>query len=163
MTDSHRGITINSAGYCELLRRSRHKIQRRLKRKWSGQVLLLCDIARPQTSRQTVAELDSLGFTVLPPPPYSPDLAQNDYVLFDAKKNSSRGQRFKTNKEFQEGVVCHWMCSTSKILVLLKYAEITRIKLGGEYFEHAEVLSGRSAHPWLRTTYVKFKSFVNDK
>jgi hypothetical protein len=53
----------------------------------SANVLLQHDNARPRGSRQTIATLGALGYTVLPHPPYSPDLAPSDYALFDAMKD----------------------------------------------------------------------------
>ena len=36
----------------------------------------------------------NLGWTVLPNPPYSPDLAPSDFHLFGPMKDGLRGQRF---------------------------------------------------------------------
>jgi histone-lysine N-methyltransferase SETMAR len=38
------------------------------------------------------AQLDELGYTVLPHPPYSPDLAPSDYALFYKMKEPLRGK-----------------------------------------------------------------------
>ncbi|PNF41453.1 hypothetical protein B7P43_G13390, partial [Cryptotermes secundus] len=43
-------------------------------------------------SRQTIATLGALGYTVLSHPPYSPNLAPSDYAIFDAMKDVMRAK-----------------------------------------------------------------------
>ncbi|EFP11540.1 hypothetical protein CRE_24876 [Caenorhabditis remanei] len=54
------------------------------------------DNARPHVAKVTHAKLLSFGWTILPHPPYSPDLAPSDYWLF------SRLQRHLNGKEFNK-------------------------------------------------------------
>lgn len=75
------GMTTNNAYYCQSLRSLRRRIQQQRKGKWSRHLLLLHDSARPHTSCETVSELEYLGWTVLPHPPYSPDRAPNDCLM----------------------------------------------------------------------------------
>jgi len=43
--------------------------------------------------------------SVVPHPPYSPDLAPADFFLFPKLKTTSKGRRFQTVKEIQENAV----------------------------------------------------------
>jgi histone-lysine N-methyltransferase SETMAR len=45
-----------------------------------------------------------LGCTVLPHPPYSPDLAPSDFYLFGALKDAICGKRFGSDDEVAEDV-----------------------------------------------------------
>ena len=53
-------------------------------------VLLQHDNARPHTSIRTMEAITSFGWTVIPHPPYSPDLAPSDYHLFGPMKEGLR-------------------------------------------------------------------------
>jgi transposase len=46
-----------------------------------------------------VAEAANCGFQLLPYPPYSPDLAPSDFVLFPKLKSELRGHHFRTDDE----------------------------------------------------------------
>jgi hypothetical protein len=54
----------------------------------------------------------SLGFTVLPHPTYSLNLAPSDYALFDIRC-AQRGERYPTKEGLQEADH-EWDCSTAK-------------------------------------------------
>jgi hypothetical protein len=56
------------------------------------------------THPNMTAQLDELGYMVLPHPPCSPDLASSDYALFDKMKDPLRG-RCPTHQ---------WCCTTPK-------------------------------------------------
>jgi hypothetical protein len=43
--------------------------------------------------------ITKLQWTVLPHPPYSPDLAPSDYHLFSPLKDTIRGKKFEDDKE----------------------------------------------------------------
>src|ERR1043165_1232827 len=51
-------------------------------------ILLQHDNARPHTALRTQQMIQKIGWTRLPHPPYSPDLAPSDYHLFGAMKKS---------------------------------------------------------------------------
>jgi hypothetical protein len=53
--------------------------------------------AKPHTSLKTVEHNVSLGWTVVPHPPYIPDLAPSDFHLFGPMKDGLRGQHFPSN------------------------------------------------------------------
>jgi hypothetical protein len=95
------GQTINSEVYCNTLYlRRRNHLQRQ--GKWTCQVLLLHDNARPYNTKQTTQPLVSLGYTVLPHPTYSPDLVPSEYALFNKMKESLRGSKFPTGEHRRE-------------------------------------------------------------
>ena len=54
----------------------------------TDQVLLLRDNTPPHTSPRTRQAITTTGWTVLPPPPYTPDLAPSDYNLFGPVKDA---------------------------------------------------------------------------
>ena len=72
------GRTINSQYYCEVLCELRAAIKELRRGKLTAGVLLQHDNARPHTSAQTQDVIRELGFTQIPHPPYSPDLAPSD-------------------------------------------------------------------------------------
>jgi len=65
--------------------------------------LLQHDNARPHTILKTVEHIANLGWTVLPHPPYSPDLAPSDSHLFELMKDGLRG-RFPSNNAVVQAV-----------------------------------------------------------
>jgi histone-lysine N-methyltransferase SETMAR len=61
--------------------------------------LLQHDNARPQTSLKTWEAISKFGWTVLPHPFYSPDLAHSDFHLFGALRNDVCSLKFKTDDD----------------------------------------------------------------
>ena len=57
--------------------------------------------ARPHTANQTMQKLRTLGFNILPHPPYSPDLAPSNYYLFSAMKSAIRGKNYNNVADIQ--------------------------------------------------------------
>ncbi len=107
------GRTINSEYYCEVLTDLREEVKKNRRGKLTRGVLLQQDNARPHTSVQTQATIRNLGFTVIPPPPYSPDLAPSDYWLFAAMKRPLRGRRYD-NLQQLSSAVSKWVHDTPK-------------------------------------------------
>jgi len=56
--------------------------------------LLQHDNGRPHTSSKTVEHIVNLGWTVVPHPPYNPDLAPSDFHLYGSMKYGLCGQHF---------------------------------------------------------------------
>jgi histone-lysine N-methyltransferase SETMAR len=54
--------------------------------------------------------MTSLKFTMVPHPPYSPDLPPSDFWLFPKLKETSKGQRFSSGAEV-EAAVRKWFSS----------------------------------------------------
>lgn len=105
------GRTVNSTYYCEVLRDLRTAIREKRRGKLTHGVLLQHDNARPHTSDETMAVIHELGFTVVPHPPYSPDLAPSDYALFAEMKKPLRGKRYETLQQLASAV-SKWVSDT---------------------------------------------------
>jgi len=59
---------------------------------------------RPHTSAATRYAIQCLDFSVLPHPPYSPDLAPSDFHLLPKLKEHLKGQRFSCDEEVKSAV-----------------------------------------------------------
>jgi len=93
--------TINSQCYFETLTALKIRIE------WIGirnETLLQHDNARPHTSATTRDAIQCLDFSVLPHPPYSPDLAPSYFHLFPKLKEHLKGQRFSCDEEVKSAV-----------------------------------------------------------
>lgn len=106
------GTTINSQYYCQILVELKEAIKSERRGKWTRGVLLQQDNARPHTSAETCAAIRDLGYTQIPHPPYSPDLAPSDYWLFGAMKRELRGNRYDTLQELGSAI-SQWRRRTS--------------------------------------------------
>jgi histone-lysine N-methyltransferase SETMAR len=62
------------------------------------------DNDRPHTSVQTQEAITKFGWTVLPHPPYSPDLAQSDFHLFGPLKDALHGTGFEDDESMIHAV-----------------------------------------------------------
>jgi histone-lysine N-methyltransferase SETMAR len=84
------------------------RLKRAVRRKRSGlhndQILLQHDNARPHAALRTQEAIQKLGWTVLPHPPYSPDLAPSDYHLFGKLKEFLRGNHYASVDDVKHGV-----------------------------------------------------------
>jgi len=91
------GQTVNQEFYLEVLRRMRENVQRKHQELWrSGEWFLHQDNAPAHTALSVTRYLASLGWTVIPHPPYSPDLAPCDFFLFPTMK-----------KKIERKEICH--------------------------------------------------------
>ena len=72
--------------------------------------LLHHDNARPHYGAQTQDAMACLKFTVVPHPPYSPDLAPSDFWLFPEFKETLKCQHFSSDAEV-EAAVRKWLSS----------------------------------------------------
>lgn len=71
------GSTVNADTYCLQLDRLAEKLKKEMDR-----IYFLHDNARPHIAKISRKKLQELGWTVMPHPAYSPDLAPSDYHLF---------------------------------------------------------------------------------
>jgi len=90
------GQTINSDRYIATLTKLKARNFQSQARE-EDNLSLAIDNARPHTSLKTVEHIANLGWTVLPHPPFSPDLAPSDFHLFGPIKDGLRGQHFPSN------------------------------------------------------------------
>ena len=98
------GTTINSNAYVQTLKKLQGQLRCVRPHRQREDVFLLHDNACPHVSRQTIDVIQKLGWTVLPHPPYSPDLAPSDYHLFGKLKDELRGTRFDNNEDLVTAV-----------------------------------------------------------
>jgi histone-lysine N-methyltransferase SETMAR len=115
------GQTINRQMYYNTLTCLCRRIQLWRQGKWARQVLLLLDNARQHSSTQTTQQLVSLGYTVLPHPPYSPDLAPSDYALFNKMKEPFHRRKLPTSDVLERGVCT--LCAVSPNTGMLPLSE----------------------------------------
>jgi hypothetical protein len=130
-----RGHTINSTRCMETLK---IRIARGLPEK-TGKFLLQHDNARPHTrilARGTIAEF---GCTVLPHPPYSPNLAPSDFHLFGPMKDgvyekhfANDGADIVTVKKWISGADSNVYKRGTQALVQQRRK---RVQSGGKYVE----------------------------
>lgn len=138
-----KGETINSAYFCSLLRDGlRTALKNRRRGKLSSRPLLQMDNARPHTAMLTQQTIKELGWTVLPHPPYSPDLAPSDYHLFGNLKKPLRGRRFADVKEMKDAVQ-QWIKETPKEFFSTGIRNLTKrwekcISINGDFIEKCE-------------------------
>ena len=92
--------TINSQHYTETLTALKRRIEQIGIR---NETLLQHNNARPHTSATRDA-IQRLDFSVLPHPPYSPDLAPSDFHLFPKLKEHLKGQRFSCDEGVKSAV-----------------------------------------------------------
>jgi histone-lysine N-methyltransferase SETMAR len=80
-------------------------LKKRFKRVRSeNHAILQHDNATPHTNAQTQETIERLGFSLLPHPPYSPDLAPSDFHLFPKLKEHLWGQHFRSDEEVKSAV-----------------------------------------------------------
>ena len=96
------GKTITADMYCQQLDRLKQALKQKhpalVNRKG---VILHHDNARPHTARLTQNKLHSLGWEVLPHPPYSPDLAPSDFHLLRISNTCGKKYRVMYNGIFK--------------------------------------------------------------
>ena len=68
---------------------------------FSGKVYFQHDNAKPHIAKIVKEKIDKFGWELLPHPPYSPDLAPSDYLLFRSLSNDMRGRHFKDEKHLK--------------------------------------------------------------
>lgn len=96
-----KGYTMDGAYYSALLEEVRKE-----RRKPKGTPLfLLHDNAPIHTCRITTSKIQQFAFELLQHPPYSPDLAPSDFILFRELKKKLRGRHFHSSLELKEAVM----------------------------------------------------------
>ena len=67
--------------------------------------LLHMDNALPHTALYVTSGINHLGLTILPHPPYSPDLSPCDFFLFPTLKCALRGKVFRNTQELKDNIL----------------------------------------------------------
>jgi histone-lysine N-methyltransferase SETMAR len=88
---------------------------------------------------KTQDALTKLGWTVLPHPPYSPDLVPSDFHLSGALKDAIRGKRFGSDDEATEEVKKGLRVQDSDLYKTGIHALVSRwrkaVEVDGDYVE----------------------------
>jgi AraC-like DNA-binding protein len=92
-----KGTTVNQYVYLNILRRLRESVRRKRPEKFKNNSWILHhDNAPSHTAASVTTYLASRNIAVLDHPPYSPDLAPNDFWLFPKLKMTLKGERFES-------------------------------------------------------------------
>lgn len=92
--------TITAEYYCKLLQKVKDACIKLGRTR--DKVYLLHDNARPHVAKKTKEQLESLGWEMLPHPPYSPDISPTDYCLFRSMQHFLEGKHYKNNQEIYD-------------------------------------------------------------
>ena len=95
---------MDSDMYIQTLRKLKARILRMRPGLPMQRVLFHHDNAPSHTSAKTRETIASIGWTTLPHPPYSPDLAPSDYHLFGPLKSDMKGIRHEDDNELKAAV-----------------------------------------------------------
>ena len=91
------GMMVNADFYCDVLRRLYENVRCKRPQKWWNQNLIIHhDYAPAHRSFKVLQFLAKNNMTVIPHPPYSPDLAPCDFFLFPKMKLWMKGRTFDT-------------------------------------------------------------------
>jgi len=96
--------TINSAIYCETLKKPRRAIQNKRRGMLSAAILLLHDNSRSHSAAQTEGLITSFKWEQMDHPSYSPDLAPSDYHLFLHLKKFLGDKRFDDDYNLKDAI-----------------------------------------------------------
>ncbi|UYV63005.1 hypothetical protein LAZ67_2002820 [Cordylochernes scorpioides] len=97
------GQTINQHVYLVIFRCLRESIRKKRPEKWiSGEWMLHYDNAPAHRALSVGAFKSKNSILTIPHPPYSPDLAPNDFFLFPRMKSVLKGHRFDTVNAIKE-------------------------------------------------------------
>ncbi|UYV77390.1 hypothetical protein LAZ67_15000825 [Cordylochernes scorpioides] len=93
------GQAINKESYLNIMRRVRESIRLKISETWSSKNYIIHhDNAPPHTATSVLTYLAKQGIQILQQPPYPPDLAPNDFILFPKLKMALKGRRFDTRE-----------------------------------------------------------------
>jgi transposase len=100
------GQMVNKQLYQEVLARLRVTVRRKRPELWENQTWMLHhDNASAHASLLIRSYLAKRQTSVVPYPPYSPDLAPADIFLFPKVKTTFKARRFQTTEEIQENTI----------------------------------------------------------
>jgi histone-lysine N-methyltransferase SETMAR len=136
--------TINSDTYI----RTPTEVRKHFKRVWPHnrprEILLQHDNARLHTSLKTLGAITKFGWTVLPHPSYSPDLAASNFNLFRDLKNVVCGTKCETNDDVIHAVRI-WLHEQDKAWYQQGIHKCTRSLLAMKWAQTLWIESNRHA------------------
>ena len=97
-----RGQTVNNEFYVAVLKLLREAVRRKRPQLWMNQSWVLHHNNAPAHSFLVRNILVKNEVTVVPQPPYSPDLAPADFFLFPKLKSTLKGHHFDAFDEIQK-------------------------------------------------------------
>jgi len=98
-----RGQTVNNEFYLAVLKRMREAVRHKRPQLWTNQNWVLHHDNAPAHSSFLVRNfLVKNETTVVPQPPYSPNLSPADFFLFPKLKSTLKGRRFDTFDEIHK-------------------------------------------------------------
>ncbi|UYV64367.1 hypothetical protein LAZ67_3000418 [Cordylochernes scorpioides] len=96
------GSTITADSYLRVLRRLREAIRQKRPELWRSKSWILHhDNAPAHTALKILKFLQDHSTSVFPQPPYSPDLAPCDFLLFEKLKKKLKGRKFQSIEEIK--------------------------------------------------------------
>ena len=102
------GRTVNKEYYLEVVQRLRETVRKKRPDAWRENRWMLQHDNAPSHSSFLVRDfLAKHATTVLPQPPYSPDLAPADFFLFPKLKSTLKGRRFEYIEEIKTNSLAH--------------------------------------------------------
>jgi len=134
-----KGQTINAEYYSSLLVQVKDILKEKCRGKGTKGVLFLHDKAPAHRSLATQKKLAYLSFQFLDHPPYSPDLAPSDYLLFPGLKKNPKVRHFSSDAEVIAAVET-WLDGQPFEFLLSGLQKLEQrakkfIELRGEYVE----------------------------
>jgi len=101
-----RGETVNKEYCLNVMKRLRAAVRRKRPEAWTNNTWMLHHDNAPAHASLLIREfLTKHETTVVPQPPYSPDLAPEDFFLFLKLKSSLKGRQFQTIEEIEENSI----------------------------------------------------------
>ena len=133
------GVTITGDYYAQLIPKLREAIKEKRRGKLRCGVLFHQDNAPPYKSRVALAAIDAAGFELVDHPPYSLDLAPNDFFLFPKLKKNIRRNFFSSDDDVMTSVK-DWFEDQSPVFFLnglqrLEHRWMKCIEVDGDYAE----------------------------
>jgi len=135
-----RSEKVNKEFHLNVLKRLREAVRRKRPEAWTNNTWMLHHDNAPAHASLLIREfLTKHETTVVPQPPYSPDLAPADFFLFPKLKSSPKGCRFQTVEEVEENSLRD-LCAIPQNTFQDAFQNWKKrweqcIKSGGEYFE----------------------------
>jgi len=100
------GKIVNNEFYLNILKRLRVALRRKRPEAWTNNSWILHHDNAPAHVSLLIREfLTEHEMTVVPQPPYSPDLAPADFFLFPNLKSSLKDHRFQTVEKKEENLI----------------------------------------------------------